>query len=334
MSRKQQHNNILLAVAAFAAVVIIVGLLGYFFMGNSPEIIQGEVEADSYRVSSKIPSRVVRICVKEGDYVHVGDTLAILEAPEVDAQEKVAQATGDAASAMSELAQKGARKEPIRSAYEVYRQALAARTIAQKTYNRMQTLFDEGVMSEQKRDEAKAAFDVASAQAEAAKSQWRLAQEGARSEEKLAAAKQAQAARQSVNVVKSLLKETVQISPVEGEVSDIYPLEGELVGIGSPIMSIDILKNIWGVFNIREDQLHGMKVGDEITAYSPAFDKKLKLKIYYIKDQGSYAVWKATKSSGQYDVKTLEVKGRPVTKIEGLRPGMTLIIGDGEPAKR
>lgn len=334
MSRKQQHNNILLAAGAFAAVVVIVGLLGYAFLGDSPEIIQGEVEADSYRVSSKIPSRVVKICVKEGDYVHVGDTLAILEAPEVDAQEKVAQAAGDAAEAMSDMAHNGARKESIQAAYEIYRQAQAAQAIAQKTYNRMQTLFEEGVMSEQKRDEAKAAYEVATAQTEAAKAQWNMAEKGAREEEKRAAAKQAQAARQSVNVVKSLLKETVQISPVEGEVSDIYPLEGELVSMGSPIMSIDILSHIWGVFNIREDQLHGMKVGDEVTAYSPAFDKKLKLKIYYIKDQGSYAVWKATKSSGQYDVKTLEVKGRPITKIEGLRPGMTLVIGDGTPAKR
>ena len=118
----------------------------------------------------------------------------------------------------------------------------------------------------------------------------------------------------------------MQIAQVEGEVSDIYPNVGELVGTGSPIMSISVMSDMWGTFNVREDQLSGMKVGSEFTAYSPAFKKDIKMKVYYLKDQGSYAVWKATKSNGQYDLKTFEVKARPVGKTDGLRPGMTLVI--------
>lgn len=326
MSAKSQHNNILLAIIGFAAVVIIVAIIGFFTLGRTPEIVQGEVEVSEYRVSSKLPGRILELRVKEGDYVRAGDTLAIIEAPEVNAQEKAAAATQQAASAMSDMAANGARKEQIQAAYQLWQQAIAAADIAQKSYQRVQNLFDQGVLSAQKRDEAFASYKAHEAQVMAAKSQYDMAKNGAREEEKRAAAKQAQAAQGAVNVVKSLLKETVQISKVEGEVSSIYPKEGELIGTGSPIMSISIMKDIWGTFNIREDQLKGMKVGDTFKAFSPAFNKELDMKIFYIKDQGSYAVWKATKTNGQYDLKTFEIKARPTQKFEGLRPGMSLII--------
>lgn len=326
MSAKTQHNNILLAVIGFAAAVVIVAIIGFFTLGRIPEIIQGEVEVSEYRVSSKLPGRIVDLRVKEGDYVHVGDTLAILEVPEVSAQERAAQATKDAASAISDMTDNGARKEQIQGAYELWQQAEAALTISEKSYRRVQHLFDEGVMSAQKRDEAFAAYKATEAQVRAAKSQYDLARNGAREEEKRAAAKQAQAAKGAVDVVKSLLKETVQVSQVEGEVGDVYPKVGELVGIGSPIMSISIMKDMWGTFNVREDQLKGMKVGSIFTAFSPAFNKNIKMKVYYIKDEGAYAVWKATKANGQYDLKTFEVKARPLQKFDGLRPGMSLII--------
>ena len=326
MSRKSQHNNILLAVAGFSAVVFLVGILGFFFLGKTDEVIQGQVDCDDYRVSSKLPARVVEIRVKEGDYVHVGDTLAILQVPEVKAQEQAAQATDEAAKAISDLSNNGNRQEVIGTAREVYRQAVAAAEIAQKTFMRMDNLYKEGVITAQKRDEAQAAFKATQAQVAAAKEQLKLAQDGSREEEKRAAAKQAQAAGHAVDVVKGLLKETVQISAVEGEVSDVYSHEGELVGMGSPIMSISLIKDMWGSFNVREDQFNGMKIGSVIHAFVPAFNKEIQMKVYYMKDQGSYAVWKATKANGQYDLKTFEVKARPVEKMEGLRPGMSLII--------
>ena len=326
MSAKSQHNNILLAIIGFATVVILVAIIGFFTLGKKPEIVQGEIEVSEYRVSSKLPGRILELRVKEGDYVRVGDTLAILEAPEVNAQEKAAAAQQQAAAAVSDMADNGARKEQIQAAYQLWQQALAAADIAQKSYERVQNLFDQGVMSAQKRDEAFAGYKAREAQVKAAKSQYDMAKNGAREEEKRAAKKQAQAAEGAANVVRSLLRETVQISNVEGEVSSVYPKEGELVGTGSPIMSISIMKDLWGTFNIREDQLNGMKVGDTFKAYAPAFNKEINMKVFYIKDQGSYAVWKATKTNGQYDLKTFEVKARPTQKFEGLRPGMSLVI--------
>lgn len=327
MSEKTQHKNILLAISAFTIVVIVVAVIGFVCFGNNDDnFIQGEVEVSEYRVSSKLPGRIAEICVTEGDFVHKGDTLAILDVPEVEAQKRAAEATQDAAKAVSDMADNGARKEQIQAAYQLWQQAVAASDIAEKTYKRLQNLYNEGVISAQKRDEAFAAYKATQAQVLAAKSQYDMAKSGARNEERKAASDQANAAKNATDVVKSLLRETVQIATADGEVSEIFPKVGELVGLGSPIMSISELNDMWGTFNIREDQLNGMKVGDTFKAYCPAFDKEIEMKVYHIKDQGSFAVWKATKTNGQYDIKTFEVKARLSKPVEGLRPGMTLII--------
>ena len=326
MSAKSQHNNIVLAIIGFVAVVIIVALIGYLALDRDPDVIQGQVEVSEYRVSSKVPGRILELRVKEGDYVKAGDTLAIIDAPEVRAKMEQAQSAQSAAAALDLKAQNGARKEQIQGAYSVLQQAKAGFEIAEKSYNRIQRLYDEGVMSAQKRDEVYANYKAMEAQMKAAQSQYDMAVNGARMEDKLAAAAQVGRAKGAVNEVTSYIHETVQIAQKEGEVSDVYPKVGELVGTGSPIMSIAMMDDMWGTFNVREDQLDGMQVGSEFTVFVPAFNKDVKMKVYFMKDQGSYAVWKATKANGQYDLKTFEVKARPVEKVEGLRPGMSLII--------
>ncbi len=326
MSAKTQHNNILFAIIGFSAVVAIVALIGFFALGRDPELIQGQVEVSEYRVSSKVPGRILEIRVKEGDFVKVGDTLAILDAPEVRAKMEQARSAENAASAQEEMARNGARQEQIQGAFQLMQQAKAGLEIAQKSYERIQRLFDEGVMSAQKRDEVYANYKAMEAQYKAAESQYEMARNGARYEDKKAAAALVGRAKGAVNEVNSYINETVQIAQMEGEVTDVYPKVGELVGTGSPIMTIAVMSDLWGTFNVREDQLNGMEIGKTFSAFVPAFNKNVEMKVYYMKDQGSYAVWKATKANGQYDLKTFEVKARPTEKFEGLRPGMTLII--------
>ena len=326
MSAKSQHNSIVLAAIGFTAVVAVVALIGFFTLGQKDESIQGQVEVTEYRVSSKVTGRILELPVKEGDYVKAGDTLAIIDAPEVRAKMSQAQGAEDAASAMSEMARNGARKEQVRAAFAVLQQAKAGLEIAEKSYRRMQRLFDEGVVSEQKRDEAFANYKAMEAQVKAAQSQYDMAKNGARREERLAAAAQVDRAKGAVAEVGSYINETVQIAQKEGEVSEVYPRVGELVGAGSPIMSISVMSDVWGTFNVREDQLNGLAVGKTFTAFVPAFNKDIEMRVYYMKDQGSYAVWKATKANGQYDLKTFEIKARPVKPLEGLRPGMSLVI--------
>lgn len=313
-------------VAVFTLAIVAIGLIGTLAFKSEPEVIQGYVEVSEYRVSSKVPGRVLELRVKEGDYVKVGDTLAILDAPDVKAKLAQAQSAESAATAMDQMANNGARREQINGAFALLQQAKAGLDIAQKSYNRVQRLYDEGVMSAQKRDEAFANYKALEAQVKAAKSQYDMAVNGARREEKLAAAAQVNRAKGAVQEVSSYINETMQIAQKEGEVSDVFPKVGELIGTGSPIMNISILDDMWGTFNVREDQLNGMQVGSTITAFVPAFNKDIEMKVYYIKDQGSYATWKATKANGQYDLKTFEVKARPIKPFEGLRPGMSLII--------
>ena len=326
MSEKKQHKNIIITAACTTLVVAVVAVIGAMSIKQEPETIQGQVEVSEYRVSSKVPGRILEIRVKEGDYVNVGDTLAILDAPEVRAKMTQAQSAENAAAAMDEMANNGARQEQVRGAFAVLQQAKAGLEIAQKSYNRVQRLYDEGVMTAQKRDEAFANYKALEAQVKAAQSQYDMARNGARTEEKKAAAAQVNRAKGAVAEVNSYIHETMQIAQMAGEVSDVYPKVGELIGTGSPIMSVSLMNDIWGTFNVREDQLDGMKVGSSVTACVPAFKKEIRMKVYYIKDQGSYAVWKATKSNGQYDLKTFEVKARPMDKLEGLRPGMSLIL--------
>ena len=323
---KKQHNNILVAILGFIIVIAIVALIGFLALDRDPEIIQGQVEVSEYRVSSKVPGRIQEIRVKEGDFVRAGDTLAILDAPEVHAKMQQAQGAEEGAAALEQMARNGARKEQVQGAFQLLQQAKAGLEIAQKSYQRVQRLFDEGVVSAQKRDEAEAMFKASEAQVKAAQSQYDMAVNGARQEEKRAAMAQVNRARGAVEEVNAYIGETVQVAQMDGEVSSIYPKVGELVGTGSPIMTISMMDDLWGTFNVREDQLNGMKIGQELNAFVPAFNKTIKMKVYHMKDQGSHAVWKATKANGQFDLKTFEVKARPVEPLEGLRPGMSLVI--------
>lgn len=326
MSAKSQHTNILLAVLGFATVVLIVALIGHLALQRDPEEIQGEMEVEEYRVSGKVPGRILALLAKEGDFVHAGDTLAIIEAPEVNAKMVQAQRAADAATAIAQMTQNGARKEQIQAAAQILEQAKAGLEIAEKSYNRMKKLHEEEVISAQKFDEAEAMYKSAQAQVKTAQSNYQMAVNGARDEERRAAAATAGQARGAVQEVQGYVRETIQRAQMAGEVTDVYPKVGELVGTGTPIMSIAMMDDQWATFNIREDQLKGMKVGQEITVRIPALDIEAKMKITSIKDKGSFAVWKSTKASGQYDQKTFEVKARPSQAIDGIRPGMSVIL--------
>ena len=258
---KKQHNNILIAILGFIVVVAIVAAIGFFAIDRAPEIIQGQVEVSEYRVSSKVPGRILEIRVKEGDFVHAGDTLAILDAPEVRAKMQQAQGAEGAASALEQMARNGARKEQVQGAFQLLQQAKAGLEIAEKSYQRVQRLFDEGVVSAQKRDEAEAMYKSSQAQVKAAQSQYDMAVNGARQEEKLAAQAQVNRAKGAVEEVSAYIGETVQVAQMDGEVSSIYPKVGELVGTGSPIMTISMMDDLWGTFNVREDQLEDLQVG-------------------------------------------------------------------------
>ena len=286
----------------------------------------GQAEATQVRISGKVPGRIEAYRFGEGDKVKAGDTLVFLDTPEVLAKLQQAEAVRRAAEAQNAKAIKGARAQEIAGAYEMWQKAKAGLDIAQKSYTRVQNLFDKGVMSAQKRDEAEANYKAMVATEKAAKSQYDMAVDGARTEDKAAAAALVQQAGGAVAEVESYLKEAALVSPIDGEVSERFPEVGELVGTGAPIMNITDLNDMWVTFSIREDHLKDIKIGSELDAFIPALDNRpVKLKVYYMKDMGTYAAWKATKTNGQFDSKTFEVRARPVEKVADLRPGMSVI---------
>lgn len=326
-SQKSQNSNMLLAFLTLLGVIALVAVVGFFMLRKGPEIIQGQAEVDEYRVSSKVPGRILEFRVKEGQTVQAGDTLAILEAPDIAAKMEQARAAEAAAQAQNEKAIKGARQEQIQAAYEMWQKAQAGVDIAEKSYKRVKNLFEQGVMPAQKLDEVTAQRNAAIATEKAAKAQYTMAKNGAEREDKMAAAALVERAKGAVAEVESYVKETFLIAQAAGEVSEIFPKVGELVGTGAPIMNIAILKDMWVTFNVREDLLKNLTMGAECEAIVPALDNKaIKLKVDYMKDLGTYAAWKATKTTGQFDLKTFEVRARPMEIVEGLRPGMSVII--------
>lgn len=309
------------------AVVAIVALVGIFALRPEPEMLLGEVAASEYRVSNKVPGRMERIYVEEGQRVSAGDTLAYVSSPEVDAKMMQAQAARSAATAQSVKARNGARQQQIESAHEMWQKAQVGVDIAKKSFDRVQALYEKNVVSAQKRDEVEAQYKAAVATANAAKQQYDLAMEGAQNEDKLAAQALVAQASGAVSEVQSYIDSRYLVAPCNGEVVEIYTKHGELVGTGSPVMSILDMSDVWFTFSVREDLLKDMKVGADVDVVIPALgEQTFKAKITQLKAMASYATWRATKMTGQYDVKSFDVKMVPVEPIADLRPGMTVII--------
>lgn len=327
MENTQKKGNIWIGIGVLVALIAAVSVLGIIFSRPKEAVIQGEAEAAEYRISGKVPGRIEAFYAAEGDMVHKGDTLVLIDSPEVRAKLAQANAAYAAAAAQRNKANTGARKEEIAGAYEIWQKALVGKDIAKKTLDRATRLHEQKVISDQKFDEATAQYNAAAATAEAAKSQYDMAVKGAREEDKAAAIALVDRANGAVMEVKSYLSELKLTSPVDGVISARYPHVGELVGTGSPIMTVTDLSDMWFTFNIREDKLHSMKSGDKLRLSIPALDgKEIDATVTYIAARESYATWRATKETDQYDAKTFEVRAVPVSKVEGLRPGMTAIV--------
>lgn len=324
--KTRENKTLVMSFVILIAFIAIIGVIGYFVLSPSELILQGEVEANEVRVSGKLAGRILDLKAKEGDFVEKGQVLVLIDSPEIKAKKVQATSVEQAAQAISNKAQKGTRQETIAAAKQQYERAKAAAEYATKSYQRMKNLYEKKVIAAQKFDEVEAQYKAAVAQEQAALSQYQMAVNGAQQEDKQAAAAQVNQAKGAVMEVNSYINETSLIAPISGEISEIFPKVGELVGTGSPLMTIVDLNDIWVTFNVREELLSKIKMGDTLSATVPALDKIVKLKVNYIKALGSYATWKATKLTDEYDTKTFEVKAVPVEKVNGFRPGMSVIV--------
>lgn len=323
---KRESKLLMIALLCLTLAVIALAVIGFFFLKAPSDIIEGQAEATSVRISGMLPGRVTEIYVKEGDMVRAGDTLVHIHSSLAEAKLMQAEAMKNVAEAGEQKVDAGTRSQIISAAESLVAQAAAASEITRKTYERMENLYKENVVSAQKRDEAKAAYDAAVAAENAAKSQLSLARAGAQKEDKAAAASMVGVAQGGIEEVNSILEDQYLLAPCDGQIDQIYPETGELVSLGAPIMSLLKVSDKWVTFNVREDYLNQMKLGSKIKVMIPALDKReTEMEIYYVRDMGSYATWRATKSTGEWDSRTFQVKARPLDTIPELRPGMTVV---------
>ena len=321
-----KRSSIFGIIAAVVAIVVAVVLISRYLAKSAPVLIQGTVECTTYKASSKVPGRIEEMKVREGERVEKGQLLYVLATPELDAKLMQAEAARSAASALNRKADTGAREQQKEAALNLWQQAQAGKSLAQKTYDRVKRLYEQGVVPAQKLDEATANLQSMTAVESAARAQYELVEDGASSEDKDAAAAQVRMAQGAVDEVESYLDDAMVYSPVTGEVSTVIAEAGELVGTGYPVVAILDMSDMWVTFNIKETMLPGIRVGTRMTAYVPALGRDVELEVNYIAVQADFATWSATRTQGGFDIRTFAVKARPVSESDGMRPGMSAIV--------
>jgi HlyD family secretion protein len=316
---------IITAVIVF--IVLFLAYTVYIISRPRPIEIQGQVEATQIKVASKLVGRIDSLVVYKGQNVKKGELLFTIESPELQAKLQQANAVQSAAVAQKNKANNGARNEDIEAAFNNWKKAEAAANYAKKTYTRINNLYIEGVVPEQKKDEIETKMEAAITTEKAAQSIYNKALKGAREEDIETAGALVKQAQGVVNEVSSYISETHIKSPIDGEVANIIGEQGELIPAGYPIINIVDLDDVWITFNLKEELLADISKGSLIPATIPALgNQQIELIVTYIHVLGDYATWNATKTSGGFDMKTFEVHARPTEKVVGLRPGMSALV--------
>lgn len=324
-------NKIINALVGVFIILVILGVALWYMSAPSVSYLQGQVEAKQINVASKIPGRIDQILVKEGDFVEADQLLAIISTPEIDAQLSQVESVKSAAEAIDEKVDKGARSQEILATYNIWQQAKAAKELAHKTYTRLDNLYKDKVIAAQQRDEAYTQYQVALNAESAAKANYEMVKSGARPEDKKVAKAQVNQAQGAVKTVSILKNEGHVKAPRRGEILTIMPNSGEIVNMGYPIINLIDVDDIWVYFNIKETMLSKFKMGTKFEAIIPGLDnQKVELQVKYVAAQGDYATWNATKSQGDFDMKTFLIKAYPVKKVAGLRPGMSALVNEAD----
>lgn len=321
-------GNSRLGLLLLAGALLVLLLIVIFWLTRpGPAYLQGQIEIDTVRVSAKIGGRVASLAVSEGDTVTAGQLVAVLTTPEIDAKANQVQAQVDAASAMVDMARDGARDEQIRAARAQVEAAESMAELAAETRDRIERLFADGVVPAQRRDEAVSQARAARAKADAARETLREAENAVRPEELKAAEARLREAQGGLEEVQALMVESRQLSPVDGSVLVRVVEAGEVVSPGFPLFVIGLLDQPWLTLNIRENLMSSVGIGRQIRGIVPALGgQEAEFEIYYIAPMADFATWRSARDLGGFDLKTFEVRARPVQTIEGLRPGMSVII--------
>ncbi|WP_413284505.1 HlyD family secretion protein [Vibrio sp. MA40-2] len=303
-----------------------IGLSFYHAYQPKPVQIQGQIEAQQYSISSKVAGRIDEVMVEKGETISIGDPIFTLYSPEITAKLDQALAGQKAAGALALQAENGARSQQIAAAKDQWQKAKTAASLAEKTFQRVDNLFNDGVVAEQKRDEAMTQWQAAKYSQSAAYQMYQMAKEGARQETKQAANEKERMAAGAVAEVEAYAKDTKINSWFNGEVSQVLLHSGELAPQGFPVVTVIDMNDAWAVFNIREDRLKHFNKGSRFVAYLPALDSDVEFEVTHISVMGNFATWRSTDSSQGFDLRTFEVEAKPIEKIDNLRVGMSVSV--------
>lgn len=323
----KSKKYIAIAFVAVLVLVVIVSTIGIIALGNKPEVLQGQIEATEIRISGKLPGRIDIFYVEEGQNVTKGDTLVVINSPEFRAKYDQVSALGNIAVYENQKVQEGTRKQIVESVRQLWEKTKSDLVLAKVTYDRIQALYIDSVVTAQRLDETVALYKAAQAAERAAYQEYQMALDGARKQDRESSQSMVTAAKSTIREIAVLLEDTKLTAPESGQIAAIYPKRGELVGPGAPIMSLVVLEDAHVVLNVREDLMPHFKIGGKFRGDVPAIDQKgIEFEIYYISPLGSYATWKSTKQTGSYDMRTFEIKARSTQKNELLRPGMSVLV--------
>ncbi len=141
-----KRKNIIAIIAAAVVIILAVVLISRYLTKHTPMLIQGTVECTTYKASSKIAGRIEEMKVQEGERVEKGQLLYVLSTPELDAKLQQAEAVKQAATAMDRKALTGARWQQVDAARNMWQKAQAGKALAEKTFERVQRLYEQGVV--------------------------------------------------------------------------------------------------------------------------------------------------------------------------------------------
>jgi HlyD family secretion protein len=309
-------------ILAIAGIVVLVNQTG----NEIDNYVTGIVETTTVDVASKIPGRIDSLLVKEGAFVKKGEILARLESKEIDAKTGQAEAAVQAAFYKFRMAQNGARTEEKEAVLKQYNQAKHQFELAEKTWKRISSLFEDKLLSTQEKDQYEFQYKAAKEQMEAAKAKYDMVISGARFEELKMAESLYEQAKNTLLEVEVYKGECFIKSPVGGQVYKRIVEQGEIIASGYPVFSIIQPEDSWVTIQLREDKMNSIKNGDTFEAAIPALKKNATVQVTYIAPIGDFANWKPTRQKGEFDLKTFEIRLKPVNPIPELRPGMTVNI--------
>jgi len=312
-------------VAIVAAVVVALSL--FYLLRPEPLLVQGEADATRFDIAARVDGRVKEIPVERGQNVPAGAVLVRIDNPETLAKLEQMSAAKVVAEAQLANVLVGTRVETIAAKKAVLERAQAALVLAQKTYDRTRTLTEQGNAPQARLDQVTDSLHESERAVDQAKSAYEQAVNGYTKEERAVTKANVEKAHADIQSVQSIVDQLVVYAPVASQVYQRNVEQGEYVSPGVPLVTLIDLNDVWIHFGLREDLVRGLKVGDRFDVRIPALDdRRVTVEVKLIATKGEYASWRATRASGDFDLRTFSIRAYPVKPVRELRPGMSAYL--------